>query len=447
MVGKKKDSVKEPRRTGTAERTSLPGVLAFVGCLLLLTLAGCGVSIHPGGDEIAFLRGGTIWGIQPDGSNPRTLATGGIVSLAWSPDHHQILFRELLDGNDAFAPSTSTRSVPDAAGNIAIIGINGGIPLVLTRNDDSVARGDAWWNSGGNRLLYREEFMTAPSAPSYVVSQSDQPVGIASKPVLNAASLPVLSSDGHQVAVLDTAGDLLVGAPGSTGAVLARRGERTIPGTGRPAHLLWQPGHDALLYPTASPTGGTSLVLVGLGGQVRWTLPVPDLVDAAFSPDGSQLLVRTSSQFDVFAIGRSRALFSWPDSDPFAQPWWAPDNNRVLVLDQSGVYLVNVPKHAVTALGTTAPADTTLSPTRNWWHPATSDPWSPDGSRIVLAAGGGDTWLGKRFPAPSGSSHGLYVVSISSEGGAGSPSIIDSGDDAAPAWSYADPSTTFLVGA
>ena len=51
--------------------------------------------------------------------------------------------------------------------------------------------------------------MTSPQCRLFVVSQSDQPVGIASKPVLDAASLPVLSSDGHQVAVLDTAGDLL----------------------------------------------------------------------------------------------------------------------------------------------------------------------------------------------------------------------------------------------
>jgi hypothetical protein len=447
MVDKKKDPLAEPRGPRAAKHMSVLGILALVCCLLLLTLAGCGITVHPGGDEIALLRGGNLWGIQPDGSNARDLATGGIVSIAWSPDHHQVLYRVLLGGNVAFAPPTSTSAVPDAAAAIAVIGINGGTPLVLSRSDGSVARGDAWWNPGGNRLLYREDFQISPSAAAYIVSQSDQPVGIASKLVLNAASLPVLSSDGHQIAVLDMSGDLLLGAPGSTGAVVARGGVLALPGTGRPAHLLWQPGHNELLYPTASPTGGTRLVLVALGGQVRWSLSVPAFIDAAFSPDGSRLLVRTSSQFEVFQIGGSTALFSWPDSDPYAEPWWAPDGNRLLVLDQSGVKLVNIAKHAVTALGTAASTGAASPTARQWWHPATSDPWSADGSSIVLAAGTGDTWLGKRFPTPSGSSRGLYVVSLPHGEAAGSPLLIDSGDDAAPAWSYADPSTTFLVGA
>ena len=447
MIDKKKDPLAEPRRPRAAGRMSVLGIFALVGCLLLLTLAGCGITVHPGGDEIAFLQGGNLWGLQPDGSNARALATGGIVSIAWSPDHHQVLYRLLLGGNDAFAPPTPTSAVPDAAGAIAVIGINGGTPLVLSRSDGSVARGDAWWNPGGNRLLYREDFQISPSASAFVVSQSDQPVGIASKPVLDAASLPVLSSDGHEVAILDTSGDLLLGTPGSTGAVVARGGVLTLPGTNRPAHLLWQPGHNELLYPTAAPAGGTRLVLVGLGGQVRWSLSVPDLIDAAFSPDGSRLLVRTASQFEVFQVGGSTALFSWSDSDPYAQPWWAPDGNRMLILDKSSVKLVNVAKHAETALGTAASTSAPSPPARQWWHPATSDPWSADGGRIVLAASAGDTWLGKRFPAPSGSSRGLYVVSLPRGGAAGSPLLIDSGDDAAPAWSYADPSTTFLVGA
>jgi hypothetical protein len=429
----------------------VPGALALVACLLILllvpTLAGCGITIHPGGDEIAFLRGGAIWGIQPDGTHARVLASGNIVSLGWSPDHHQILYRGVIGGKVQFAPPTSTSAVPDAVGNIAVISINGGFPLVLTRGDDSLARGDAWWNPSGNRLLYREEFPASPGAPTYVVSQSDQPAGIASKAVLNADSLPVLSSDGHQVAVLDTAGDLLLGTPGNTAAVVARGGVLTEPGTGRPAHLLWQPERNALLYPTASPSGGTRLVLVGLGGQVLWSLSVPALVDAAFSPDGSKLLVRTPTRFEVFSVGGSTALISWSESDPYALPWWAPDSNRLLVLDQSGVKLINVHRHTEEGLGTVAPPAASSSATRHWWHPATTNPWSADGSQIVLAAGVGDTWLGKKFPSPRGNSRGLYVVSMSAGRAAGTPSLIDSGDDAVPAWSYADPSTSFLVGA
>src|SRR5215469_4786063 len=137
MMGKNNHSGGPPRSARTAEGIPVVGVFTLIGCLLLLTLASCGIAIHPGGDEIAFLSGGSIRGIQPDGSNARTLATGGIVSLGWSPDHHQVLYRVLLGGNVTFPPPSSTRAVPDAAGNIAIIGINGGNPLVLTPNDDT----------------------------------------------------------------------------------------------------------------------------------------------------------------------------------------------------------------------------------------------------------------------------------------------------------------------
>ena len=160
------------------------------------------------------------------------------------------------------------------------------------------------------------------------------------------------------------------------------------------------------------------------------------------------MLVRTSSQFEVFAVDSSKALFSWPDSDPYAQPWWAPDSNRLLVLDQSGVNLVNVSKHAVTALGTAAPAEYDVAGRRG---SGGIRPRAIPGARMVASSSWrparGDTWLGKRFPAPSGSSRGLYVVSLPGEGGAGSPLISTAATMSLPAWSYADPSTTFLVGA
>ncbi|MGO8950601.1 MAG: hypothetical protein ACLQUY_23710 [Ktedonobacterales bacterium] len=421
------------------------GALPVALCLAL-GLAGCGLTIHPGGSEIAFLRNGTVWVIQPDGTNARSLTSGNIASLAWSPDHHQLLYRLLL-GGAAFPSPTESSPVPDATASIMVIGIDGGVPLPLTANNGTTDRSDAWWNTGGNRLIYRQDFGASPNAVSYVVSQSDQPAGIASKPLLYAASLPVLSGNGQQVAVLDSAEDLRIGGPGSPGTVLAHAALLTLPVTGRPAHLLWQPSHNALLYPAAGSAGGVRLVLVGLDGKVRWSLMVPSLLDAAFSPNGSLLLVQTPSEFEVFAVGSSKKLFSWNESDAYALPWWAPDSNRLLVLDQSGLTLVDVHRHLAEPLGaaseTGAPSSQIV---RNWWEPATSDPWSADGSQIVFSGGRGETWEGRALPAPKSSNRGLYVGSITGDT-PGSPHLIDSGDDILPTWSYPDPSTTFLIGA
>jgi hypothetical protein len=431
-----------------APRRRWCSALVLTGCVLALAMAGCGITIHPGGTEVAFLRGGTIWVIAPDGTNARSLTSGNIVSLAWSPDHHQILYRVLV-GGVVFPSPTQIGAVPDAAASISVIGINGGYPLSLTRDDSSTDRSDAWWNPGGNRLVYRQEYTATPSAPGYVVSQSDQPAGIASKPLRNAASLPVLSSDGHEVAVLDSSGDLRVGEPSSPGTVLAHGGLLTLPGSGRPAHLLWQPRHNALLYPAANTAGGVRLTLVGLDGKARWSLSVPALVDAAFSPDGSLLLVRTLTEFEVLKVGNTAGLFSWPESDAAALPWWAPDSNRLVVLDHSGLTLVDIYRRlsgVLLAFQTTG-GSTPAAVTSTQWHPATTDPWDMSGDQIVFAATKGDTWRpgGKAtLPAPGAGDHGLYVVALQGDT-PGLPELIDSGNDSLPSWSYPDPSTTFLI--
>src|SRR5215469_12428069 len=61
---------------------------------VLAALAGC--ALHPGGQEIAFLRAGQLVAINPDGSDPRMLSSGSVVSFAWSPDHHQLVYRSAL---------------------------------------------------------------------------------------------------------------------------------------------------------------------------------------------------------------------------------------------------------------------------------------------------------------------------------------------------------------
>src|SRR5579859_4537946 len=147
------------RDTRHARRTvTALGMLACLAGLAGLTalcaiLAGCAASA--GGDDVAFLRGGQLWVMHADGSGARQLAGSGVVSVAWSPDHQQLVVRRASGGGTS-APTAGSPAAPDAPGNLVAVSINGGSGLQITPDDPSVTRGDAWGNAQGNRLLYHE---------------------------------------------------------------------------------------------------------------------------------------------------------------------------------------------------------------------------------------------------------------------------------------------------
>lgn len=437
--------MKRLRRARLPALTRAIAVLLALGSLASL-LAGCGARVHTGGDTVAFLRDGTLWVILDDGTGARAIA-GNVAGYAWSPDHHALAYRTTSGGSLATLSATSSRRAPDAPGGMWVASISGGVPLQLTPSE-SATFSDAWWNANGNRMVYRETGI--PGMPIYVVSQADQPVGIARKALLDAAGLPVLSADGQQVAAVDADGALRLGAPGSLGSVIASHALLTLPNTGRPAHLLWQPRTSALLYPASGAAGGITLTLINTSGTARAAVTVPQLLDAAFSPDGSRLLVRTPDQFQLWRLGATAPTFSWPEADPEAMPWWSPNGQYVLVQDTAGWQLVDLAHqtvhsllHAAKAPSSSIPADEHPA-SRADWRPAAGSPWSADGTRIVFAAAAGDTWRGAALPG--GASAGLYVAPFAG-GSFGAASAIDNHADAAPSWSYLDPSVTYLVSA
>jgi Tol biopolymer transport system component len=233
------------------------------------------------------------------------------------------------------------------------------------------------------------------------------------------------------------ASDALLTLPGSSGSW----------GASRPGRVLWQPRRDALLYSSAS-SGGVALVLKDLGGGARTVATVPAVLDAAFSPDGSRLLVRTPQEFSVWNVGQpGAAVYSWSEADPAAVASWSPDGRFVLIDDTSGSQLATIAARKVTSLLASASvANPHAAQPPFFWHPATGSPWSPDGTRIVFAAARGDTWHGAALPSGAGSqSGGLYVGAISGDGTPGAVTLIDPSDDRAPSWGYADPSTSFLL--
>lgn len=423
-------------------RMALPLGL-FVACMLAL-LAGCGV--QGGGTELAFLRGGQLWVARADGSHARELITSNVAGYSWAPNHQELIARYAPSDTHA-PPAGSTRAAPPARGDLAAVSINGGFPLQISPADTALERGDAWWDATSNRVVYSEQFANTPGVSTYVVSQIDQPAGIARKMLLDAASLPVLSPDGARVAVIDPDGNLRLGAPATSGAVIASGVTLRLPETNRPTHLLWQPQHDALLYPVVSADGSVDLTLRELhGGTHVLTGHVVHLLDAAFSPDGALLVAHTTESLAVYD-GGGAVRFSWGERDPLALVWWSPDSKLLLVQDTAGLTLVDVTRKTVTPLlvyGSPLP-EQTVAPSDSW-HPATDSPWNPDGSRIVFASDSGASWRGRALVAPHGGTIGLYVAAPLDAGGS-APALIDDHVDSAPSWSSPDASSTFLVSA
>lgn len=428
------------RRTLFRRRPIAVSAVVLVVCLAVTLLSGCG--LENGSNTIAFLRDKTLWAIDPDGSNLRALARGNIVSVAWSPDHHQYVIRYA----QPYAPPAplSMLGAPDAPGDLGVGSINGGTVVQITPGLAGLSRSDAWWNANGNRLVYRESLIGVGAVgATYVVSQADQPVGIARKPVAQNAGLPVLSPDGSRVATVDSQGNVYLGAPGAAGSVVATGALLTMPGSNRPARLLWQPQHNALLYLGSGAHSTAALELLTIGGAKRSLGEIPGLLDLAFSPDGSRLLLRTTQGFAVWSVEHpGQALFSWTEDDPAALPWWSPAGGRILMQDSGGWKLVDIAKRNIRPLVTIPGATPTDIAGVTSWRPAAGSPWEATGARFVFVASAQTLWQGKSLPAPHGSATGLYVADLTSNH---APTLIDSGADRMPQWSYLDPSTTFLV--
>jgi hypothetical protein len=432
----------ESRRVLRKRGIAASGILLIV-CLAVALLAGCG--LQNGSETIAFLRGRTLWAINPDGSGLRQLAQGNIVSVAWSPDHHQYVMRT----TQRYAPPNPPNPLnllgaPDAPGDLSVGSVSGGSVVQITPNLAGLARSDAWWNTDGNRLLYRESLAgVGLVGATYVVSQADQPVGIARKPVDQNAGLPVLSPDGSRLASLDSKGNVYLGAPGASGSVIATGALLTMPNSNRPARLLWQPQHDALLYLASGAQSTAAVELMPLGGKPRSLGEVSGLLDLSFSPDGARLLLRTTQGFEIWNVAQpDKAVFSWTEADPAALPWWSPASGRILVQDSSSWQLVDIERRSVSTLITVPGATSTDIAKVSSWHPAAGSPWDATGNRFVFVGTSSALWQGKAITAPHAGTTGLYVADLASSH---APTLIDSGADRMPTWSYLDPSTAFLV--
>src|SRR5438132_13086280 len=105
---------------------------------LVIGLASCSPG-HLGSNEIAFVRDGHLWTIDPDGANAFEIVAENtpVVGYAWSPTHQVLVYRS-LDADFAktaaaksLGSNPSTGMVTDLPSTLNTIGIDGGTPIPI----------------------------------------------------------------------------------------------------------------------------------------------------------------------------------------------------------------------------------------------------------------------------------------------------------------------------
>jgi len=434
--------------------------------LLLSGLAACSPG-HAGGNEIAFLRGGHLWTIDPDGSNAFEVVTDGtpVVGYGWSPDHHIFVFRTL---DEQFARTNAAKHIAadpitgligDLPTDLDTIGIDGGSSIPIIFSSPDILHSNAWWNTGGTRLLYREELASTTHNPATVlwrVSQNDQPGGIARKNLPNSFSIPSLAPTDRAI------GNSEQGV--FTTTLAGTNLQYIIPGM-LPGHplfatlerVLWQPAHQhpAILYAVANSPAQTQsssttpivvlLVLRTMRGQTT-NLATCTCNQFAWSPDGNHILYSTGSSYTILNLNGSLLLTISAEGD--SVPYWSPDGQFLLLDGLQTLTLVQVAsgqRQVLLSDTVGSPGSTTTSRGESdvnaLLQPVSNSLWAADSRHFLFLTRDRLIWRGRHLS----SGRGLYAASIDSRGQSqGTPAIVDNGDDTQSGWTYEDPDTSFL---
>ena len=433
--------------------------------LLSIFIAACSPG-HLGGNEIAFVRDGHLWTIDPSGANAFEVEADSaqVIGYAWSPNHQVFVFRE-LDSHYATTPAGKhlemnplTGLPGDLPASLNTVSIDGGMPIPIISSSPTILRSNAWWNSGGNRLLYGEESTTTkngqPSSVAWYVSQDDQPNGIARKSLPSSYSIPSFTTDSSQ-AIGNSQRGVFSTTLAGTSFHLLKSG--TLPGHPLAAtleRLLWQPmhTHPLLLYaipaalapqPFAAHEAApvVQLVLDDGAGTIT-SIAICDCVQFAWSPDGNTILYSTGTTYSVYSLA-AHSTFSF-NGEAGSVPYWSPDSRFILLDGLHSLALVSIADQSQQTLLSDAlpPASTSTLPGVNTLvQPVPNSLWAADSQHFLVLTRGRLVWQGRQLA----SGDGIYVVTLNASGKInGQPALVDAGHDTQPGWSYEDSNTSFL---
>ncbi len=443
----------------------------FRSSLLLLFVLTTFVSCSPGhlgGNEIAFLRHGHLWTIDPDGSNAFAIVSDSLPALdySWSPDHHILAYRA-LDADFAQTAAGKHLSINPLTGEpgdlpstINTIGVDGGSPIPTMFSSPDLRYSSLMWNANSTHLLYRQEGLTTnnPLNVVWLVSQNDQPGGIATKTLPSSFSIPSLSAQNtalensqHGVFTLTL-----------VGTNLQKLIANPLPAHPLPAtqeRLLWQPAHQTpgILYalpalttqsaPTiAQNTTIPSIQLLYRAADGHTTsLTTCSCTQFAWSPDGNTVLYTTGTSYTFLNIQHMTSFTITSDAQSI--PYWSPDSQFVVFDGLHTLSLVSLAteQRQVLLSDSTDGQQPASSPSflgpYALLHPIANSIWSSDSRHFLFLTHNRFHWQGQELT----SQQALYTVTIDPHGAIqGQPTLVDTGNDTQAGWSYENANTSFL---
>lgn len=423
---------------------------------------------HLGSNEIAFIRNGQLWTIDPSGDNALAIVTGTtpVVGYAWSPTH-QILAYRTLDTTFATLPAAKqlltnqlTGAFDDLPSTMNTIGIDGGTPIPIMLSSPDALYSNPIWHPTGTRLLYRQETKGVPYTPKNVlwwVSQNDQPVGIAAKTLPNSYSIPSFSVN-SLLAIGNSEKGIFTAMPSGSDTKYLSNG--SLPGHPLPATLervLWQPNQQqpALLYAidaasrqdSGSFASPIQLLLRSNDGQTKM-LTTCACTQFSWSPDGKNILYSTTSSYTVLNV-LDHSSFSLK-GETGSVPYWSPDS-QLLLLD--GLHTLTVVRIADKSTSIILSASNNTQDSKAETHndvsmssnarvyPVANSLWAADSRHFLFLTRNRLFWQGQQLAQGKG----LYTIALDERGQPqGAPTLVDHGNDSQAGWTYQDANTSFL---
>lgn len=265
--------------------------------------AETGASFSPDGNRIIYLRGGKLWTMKPDGSEPKVLVDQQqVMDYDWSPDGKWLVY---------------ARSDGYFASELYIIPIDGKEPA---RNITRYAtfNGDVSWNNSNNKICFLSQrrgtfsmFVTNLQKPAVAPMGSTSPMqpvdGIdwedihlrVERPGGNFASEGSISRNGRWIAFRAGTGDDDLWLVSVDGSVMQRLSFGRI----QPRLIRWTRSSQSIWF--LDREGSLRTVGLGLGGIPVSAGPPPAPSTVAFT---AKMTVRQSEEFAQMFEQSWRAL-------------------------------------------------------------------------------------------------------------------------------------------